>query len=290
MFYETIKETPHDESLPLIAACKTVAVSRDGYLKWLKRKPKLSPAAEQKIIGQIEKISAEFSYYGYRRVTKELNRRGVSINYKKVRRIMKERSLTIKIKKFKPKTTSSNHSLELFPNRTKDLVVTRINQVWVADITYIDLNGVFLYLALLTDAYSRKCVGWQLGRHMDTSLCADALRMAFAVRRGMPLSGLFHHSDHGSQYLSHEYLAILKTKGIISSTGETGVAYDNPMAESMNKSVKYEEVYRSEYLTFEDAHMGIKKYLGVYNKKRLHSSIGYVPPDEFEKSLKNCLN
>ena len=286
MSYESIKETT---DVSLADACKTLNVSRSGYFDWAKRKPRQSPPEDQRLIRQVQKISAEFNYYGYRRVTAALKRKKIRVNHKKVLRIMNEKGLTIKVKKFKPRTTNSNHSLPLFPNLTKGLNLTRLNEVWVADITYIELNDVFLYLALLTDIFSRKILGWQLGRRIDTRLCLDALERAFATRKGTSLNGLIHHSDHGVQYLSQDYLARLKTKGIVSSTGETGVAYDNAFAESLNKSVKYDEVYRSEYFTFEDVYLSIKKYVEVYNKKRLHSSIGYKPPDEFEKGLKNCL-
>lgn len=289
MFYETIKEEV--ENLSLTIACRSLDVSRSGYLKWTERKPNPPAAQDRRLVRRIEKISGEFGYYGYRRVTKALNREmRQPVNEKKVRCIMKKQGLSIKLRKFRPKTTNSNHSLSLFPDLAKGLKLTNINQLWVSDITYIDLNGVFLYLALLMDVFSKKIVGWQLARDMTTRLCLDALERAFAVRHGTSLDGLIHHSDHGSQYLSYEYLARLKIKGIKSSTGETGVAYDNAFAESLNKSVKYDEVYRSEYLSFEDVYISIKKYVEVYNKKRLHSKIGYRPPDEFEKGLKNSLN
>ncbi|MEW5997042.1 MAG: IS3 family transposase [Candidatus Micrarchaeota archaeon] len=287
MFYETIKE--EKRSIALRPACRALGVSRSGYLDWEKRKPRQTSAEDQKILSHMQSIAEEFGYYGYRRITKALRRQGVVVNHKRVLRMMRENSLTIKMKKFKPRTTDSSHSLPSFPNLAKGLVVDHINQLWVADITYVPLDDIFLYLALLMDVFSRKIVGWQLGRNIDTELCLDALKRAFASRRGMDLGGLIHHSDHGSQYLSKEYISQLKNRGIQSSTGETGVAYDNAFAEAVNKLVKYDEVYRSKYESFEDAYLGIKKYVGVYNKKRLHSGIGYLPPDEFEKALKNSL-
>ena len=268
----------------MATACKVLDISKSGYLDWVNRKPRKN--SDKKILGRIHKIAEEFGYYGYRRITMALKRDGVVINHKKVLRLMRENNLTVKMKKFKPRTTNSNHSLQLFPNLAKELVITHINQLWVADITYIPLQEIFLYLALLTDVFSRKIVGWQLGRNMDTKLCLDALQRAFASRSGMQLDGLIHHSDHGVQYLSHEYIAKLKAIGIQSSTGETGVAYDNAFAEAVNKLVKYDEVYRSEYQSFQEAYTGIKKYVGVYNGKRLHSGIGYKSPNEFEKELK----
>jgi len=284
MLYTSIKEKVGN--LPTAAACNTLDVSRDGYRKWVVRKPIQSTPEDRRILRSIQKIAGEFDYYGYRRITKALARQGLVANHKKVLRLMRENGLLIKMKKFKPRTTVSDRTLQLFPNLAKGLSLTRINQLWVADITYVPLDDIFLYLALLMDVFSRKIVGWQLGRNIDTELCVEALKRAFASRRGMPLDGLIHHTDHGSQYLSHEYIARLKPMGILSSTGETGVAYDNAFAEAVNKLVKYDEVYRSEYQSFEDAYIGIKKYVEVYNKKRLHSSIGYLPPDEFEKGLK----
>lgn len=283
MLYTSIKEKVGN--LPTAAACNALDVSRDGYLKWVGRKPIQSTQEDRRILRSIQKIACEFDYYGYRRITKALGRQGLVANHKKVLRLMRENGLTIKMKKFKPRTTVSDRSLQLFPNLAKGLSLTDINQLWVADITYVPLDDIFLYLALLMDVFSRKIVGWQLGRNIDTELCVEALKKAFASRKGMQLDGLIHHSDHGSQYLSHEYIAQLRSIGIQSSTGETGVAYDNAFAEAVNKLVKYDEVYRSEYQSFEDAYIGIKKYVEVYNKKRLHSSIGYRPPDEFEKGL-----
>ena len=283
MLYTSIKEKVGN--LPTAAACNTLDVSRDGYRKWVVWKPIQSTPEDRRILRSIQKIAGEFDYYEYRRITKALARQGLVANHKKVLRLMRENGLLIKMKKFKPRTTVSDRTLQLFPNLAKGLSLTRINQLWVADITYVPLDDIFLYLALLMDVFSRKIVGWQLGRNIDTELCVEALKRAFASRRGMPLDGLIHHTDHGSQYLSHEYIARLRPMGILSSTGETGVAYDNAFAEAVNKLVKYDEVYRSEYQSFEDAYIGIKKYVEVYNKKRLHSSIGYRPPDEFEKGL-----
>lgn len=288
MLYETIKGKV--DGLPLAVVCKTLDVSRSGYLAWADRKPAPPDPAEQRLIRGVQRIAGEFSYYGYRRVAKALSRKMGPVNSKKVLRIMKDKGLTIKVRKFRPRTTQSDPALLLFPDLAKGLKVTHINQLWVADITYVDLNGIFLYLALLEDLFSRKIVGWQLSRNIDTRLCLDALKLAFRVRRGMSLNGLIHHSDHGKQYLSHAYLERLEVKGIKCSTGETGVAYDNAFAEALNKSVKYDEVYRSEYLSFEDVYRSIKKYVEVYNRKRLHSSIGYKPPNEFEKELKKSLN
>lgn len=283
MLYASIKEKTGN--LPVVAACKTLDVSRTGYRKWVNRKPVQSAPEDRRILRHMQKIAAEFDYYGYRRITKALGRQGLVANHKKVLRLMRENNLTIKMKQFKPRTTVSDRSLPLSPNLAKGLAVMRINQLWVADITYVPLDDIFLYLALLTDVFSRKIVGWQLGRGMGTELCLDALERAFASRKGMRLDGLIHHSDHGGQYLSQAYIARLKANGMLSSTGETGVAYDNAYAEAVNKLIKYDEIYRAEYQSFEDAYIGIKKYVEVYNKKRLHSSIGYMPPDEFEKGL-----
>jgi len=188
MLYESIKE--EKRSVRLSSACKALEVSKSGYLDWAKRKPKQTTVVDQKILSCMQKIAEEFGYYGYRRITKALRRQGIGVNHKKVLRLMRENGLTIKMKKFKPKTTNSNHSLPLFPNLAKDLELDRVNQLWVADITYVPLQDIFLYLALLTDVFSKKIVGWQLSRDIDTDLCLEALERAIASRRGVQLDGL----------------------------------------------------------------------------------------------------
>lgn len=267
------------------AACRALGVDRRGYLASLDRKTPEAPD-NSKLVKLIHEISA-MPRYGYRRVTHELRRRNVIANHKRVLRIMRAEGLICKVKVFKHRTTNSKHGFRRHPNLVKALKLTGINQVWVVDITYIVLSsGETVYLADVMDKYSRKCLGWQLSRDIDAKLCIDALQMALKTRRGMPLDGLIHHSDQGVQYACKEYTALLEKNGIRISMSDTGVAYDNAHAESFFKTVKYEEVYVNEYETFEQARTEIKHFIEViYNKRRLHSSIGYVPPDEYEEKI-----
>lgn len=284
MLYENIKEEQSLGELPLQKACRTLDVGRSGYLAWLGHEPSPPSESDGEIVKQVREI-ALMPRYGYRRVTRELHRHKVYVNHKRVLRIMRRENLLCKVRKaFRPKTTDSTRGFRKYPNLVKNLDVTGINQVWVSDITYVHLaNGEVAYLADVMDRYSRKCLGWQLSRNIDAQLCLDALHMALNERKGAVLSGCIHHSDGGSQYGSNDYGALLNKHGIKGSMGKDS-AYDNPHAESFFKTVKYEEVYANEYASFQDAKENIKEFIEVvYNKKRLHSSIGYVPPDEFEQ-------
>jgi len=274
-----IKQTP----LPKRSARTALEVSTSGYYKW-KKKPRKEDQ-NLKLRNAIQEVALEFPAYGYRRMTKELARRGDPTNHKKVLRFMREEHLLCKRKKpYKPITTQSNHSLKVYPNLTKGITITKPNQVWVADITYIHLLHDFIYLAAILDLFSRKCVGWALSRNIDAQLALDALFMAFKEREPLGFSELIHHSDRGVQYASKVYVEALLEKEIRISMSAQGNAYDNAFAESFMKTFKVEEVYMNEYENFEQAHRDIKKFLEeVYNKKRLHSAIGYVPPEEFEK-------
>lgn len=250
---------------------------------------------EEIIKNQIEEIALEFPRYGYRRITKELNRRGFPINHKPILRIMNENSLLCKSKRKFVATTDSDHNLPIYPNllRFKNdngewekLAVTKINQVWVSDITYIYLTtGKFVFLAVILDLYSRKVVGWNLGENLETSLIVSALQMAIEKRE--PPAGLVHHSDRGVQYASYEYTDILKTNNFKISMSRKGNPYDNATCESFNKTFKGDEVRLNEYDSFIEVKLHIANFIeNIYNRKRLHSSLGYRPPEEFENSLK----
>ena len=265
--------------------CSVIDVNRSSFYKW-KNKSTLRDN-NLYLKKEIQGIALEFPFYGYRRITKELERRSIDINHKKVLRIMKEDNLLCRRKKqFKPVTTQSNHGLKIYPNLIENIKVTGLNQVWVADITYIRLVNEFIYLAAILDIFSRKCIGWALSRDINTLLVLNALEMAISKRRFLRFINLIHHSDRGVQYASRDYVEMLQNNGIQISMSRSRNPYDNAFAESFNKTLKVEEVYINEYETFEEAYKNIRHFIDlVYNKKRIHSSIGYSTPEEFEKEV-----
>jgi putative transposase len=201
-----------------------------------------------------------------------------------VLRLMRADNLLCLRKRAFVRTTDSDHDLPVYPNLARELQVTGLNPLWVADITYIRLVLEFVYLAVILDAFSRRVIGWALGRTLEAELALAALQMAIGRRRVTP--GLVHHSDRGVQYASKDYVALLTEHDILISMSRRGNPYDNAQAESFMKTLKYEEVYRTEYLDFADALRRIGKFIeSVYNRKRLHSALGYLPPAEFEQQL-----
>jgi transposase InsO family protein len=236
---------------------------------------------------QIQKIALSKTVYGYRRVTAELRRQGLVVNRKRVLRLLREDNLLCLRKRHFIATTDSDHGLPVYPNLVAGLLVERINQLWVSDITYIRLRGEFIYLAVILDACSRRVIGWELSRRIDTQLTLTALRMALRNRFGNRVQpGLIHHSDRGVQYAAIEYTDLLREAGIAISMSRKSNPYDNAQAESFMKTLKYEEVYLCEYANLQEATERIGHFLDqVYNRDRLHSRLGYVPPEEFETQL-----
>ncbi len=276
----------NEKEIPVSKACQALGVSRSGYYNW-KRQDK-PPDPDIKVRPAIQKIALEFPKYGYRRITKALHRQGRNINHKRVLRMMREDNLLCIRRKFKPVTTHSNHACKRYPNLANSLEITGLNQLWVADITYIQLLQEYVYLAAILDVCSRKCVGWELSRQIDTQLTLNALNMAFKRRKKFGFSKLVHHSDQGLQYACETYVSRLQEKGVRISMSRTGNPYDNAFAESFMKTLKYEEVHLKEYETFDEAHTNLKRFIEqVYNRKRLHSGIGYLPPNEYEQEVLN---
>jgi len=240
--------------------------------------------ADMDLRDAIQRIALEWPSYGRRRITQELRRRGWEVNWKRVYRLMREDNLLCVRKRRFILTTDSNHGRRIWPNLAGNMVLTDVDQLWRADITYIRLREEFVFLAVVLDAYSRRVIGWALDRTLEDELTLSALRMALSRRVAGP--GLVHHSDRGSQYASGDYTRLLQENGVQISMSRKRNPWDNAACESFMKTLKHEEVHRNEYRDLAEARCEIGTFLDqVYNQKRLHSAIGYLPPAEFEANL-----
>ena len=269
--------------MSVLQMCGIAGFVRSGYYRFLD--PDKPAAMDMDLRDEIQKIAVEWPCYGSRRITEELKARKWDVNRKRVQRIMREDNLLCVTRRgFIVPTTDSAHGLRVYPNRAASMTLTGIDQLWVADITYIRLEEEFVYLAVVLDAYSRRVIGWCLDRGLDNSLTLNALRMALGDRTVLP--GLVHHSDRGVQYASHEYTQLLNNYAIEISMSRKANPWDNAACESFMKTLKYEEVYRTEYRNLAHARASIGEFLEkVYNQKRLHSSLSYRSPVAFENSV-----
>ena len=266
--------------------CGLAVVSRAGYYRFCKPAPEADDEEESKLRDAIQRTAIESRQYGYRRVTRALREQGWEVNRKRVARLMREDGLlAIRKRRFVPQTTDSGHDLEIAVNVARRLTATAINQLWVADITYVRLGRVDVFLAVVMDAFSRKIVGWNLAPKLTTELALTALRNAIDSRK--PAPGLIHHSDRGVQYASVAYVDTLLQHGIIPSMSRPGNPYDNAKCERFMKTLKQEEICCSEYRDIEDLRANLSVFFDrFYNATRLHSALDYKSPDEFERQAR----
>jgi putative transposase len=276
---------PLQGGLTIERMCQLAQVSRAGFYRWLQEPQPVE--RDMEVRSAIQQIAMEHRRrYGYRRISAELRRRGMPVNHKRVARMMREDNLLAVQPRQFVVTTKSDHKLEVYLNLARRMKLTGIDQLWVADITYIRLGTEFVYLAVILDGFSRKVVGWSLERSLASRLATAALEQAIAARQA-PV-GLVHHSDRGVQYASAEYVAVLEKHGMIPSMSRPANPYDNASCESFLKTLKREEIYANQYSDLEHLRTNIEEFIEkYYNRQRLHSALGYCSPEEFEQQAKH---
>ena len=268
--------------------CQLAGVSRAGFYRSLQEREPVEEDME--VRSTIQQIFAEHKRrYGYRRIAAELRRRGMLVNHKRVARMMREDNLLAVQPRAFVVTTDSDHQLEVYLNLASRMKLSGVNQLWVADITYIRLHREFVYLAVILDAYSRKVVGWELNRTLAARLPIAALERAIAER--IPPPGLVHHSDRGVQYASGDYVRILRKQQMIPSMSRPANPYDNASCESFLKTLKREEIYANDYRDLDHLRANIEDFIDrYYNRCRLHSALGYRSPEEFEQAATEAVS
>ncbi len=275
-------------SLSIERMCQLAGVSRAGFYRSLQGRAPVEEDMEVRSV--IQQIAVEHRRrYGYRRISAELRRRGMLVNHKRVLRIIREDNLLAVQPRAFVVTTDSDHEFEVYLNLASRMKLTGINQLWIADITYIRLKQEFVYLAVILDAFSRKVVGWALDRTLASRLPIAALEQAIAQRQSPP--GLVHHSDRGVQYASGDYVKILRKHQMIPSMSRPANPYDNASCESFMKTLKREEIYANDYRDLDHLLGNIEAFIEqYYNRCRLHSALGYRPPEEFEREANTAVN
>jgi putative transposase len=278
-----IAERAEQGGLTTERMCELAGVSRAGFYRhWEASAPKQADTA---VRDELQRVALEKRFYGHRRVCQEMRQRGYVINAKRVLRLMREDNLlALRARRFVPQTTDARHTWRLWPNLARGLITQNINELWVADITYVRLNEEFVYVAVVLDAHSRRVIGWALARHLGATLAVGALQMAMADRQ--PAPGLIHHSDRGVQYACADYLTLLDEHGIQPSMSRKGNPYDNAKAESFMKTLKHEQVRGVRWRDLDALRDDLTQFFEItYNHERLHSALGYQTPAAFERQL-----